>query len=988
MKPFLMSWTSRALSAPLVLSAPIVLTAPTVLASAAFARPAAQDPGQAHSKAPDARMWEHERSDIPVDPRIHFGWLHNGMRYAWMKNTEPKQRCYLRLHVDVGSLGEKDDERGMAHYLEHMAFNGSTHYPPGTLVEWFQRHGMAFGADTNAGTSFSSTVYELDLPTSDEAAISEGLVVLRDFADGLLLEPKEVDSERGVIDAEERERDSPGYRILVKSWEIGLAGTRIPERIPIGVKTVRDQFTSDSIRAFYRRWYRAENMTLLVVGDLGDLDPAPMIEKTFADTRSPSEKLDVEPLVGQPRPPTHAFVVSEPDASAVSISIQRVLPWREEPDDRAHLAEDLPLDVARHMLGLRYVELAKKDGAPFFSASAHSLRGGLRVEDGEELSIACPPEKWAEALEACEVELRRAVKFGFDDAELAEVRADMLRGYDEAVDREKTRSSLACVESLVSAAEDRVVPVSAATEREIMKPLVEALTAKACSDAFAAGWAKGTLLVSASGKLDLGPEGSQKLQGVYEASVRTTVEPRKKEEEKPFAYASDPAKSGGIASRSHVDEFDIEEVVFANGVRLHVRKTDFKEKQLLVSAAIGEGRLSAEPGQDALLVALSEVFELCGLGAHSMDELRRLNAGKVVQVAFGIDTDRFVLRGSTTKEDLLRELELMKAYLTDPGWRDEGLRELKKGIPVYFDALEHQHGGPISRWFVPEFYSGDGRFRFPERSEFETLSTTGMKEWFAPRIDQAPIDLVVVGDADVEAVVAAAARTFGELPERRAAKPFEEQRKAVQMKSGMKKSYEVETDVPKTLVFILFPTTDGRDTSLRRRMHYLSAVLSDRLRVQVREKLGASYSPGAGANLSEVYAGDGWIGIQAMADPEKAEELVEACLSAADEMATKGLSADEVDRQRKPAQAEVRDRVRTNGYWVEALTRLHGATNVFDELRSFEKFPDTVQVADLDPLAKEYLKRERASVAIVAPKKKAEGAAESTPKSESPPKKE
>jgi zinc protease len=124
-------------------------------------------PALGQSKPVEARKWEHERSDIPADPRIHFGRLDNGMRYAWMKNVEPKQRCYLRLHVDVGSLAEKDDERGMAHYLEHMAFNGSRHYPAGTLIEWFQKHGMAFGADTNASTSFSETVYQIDLPTSD-----------------------------------------------------------------------------------------------------------------------------------------------------------------------------------------------------------------------------------------------------------------------------------------------------------------------------------------------------------------------------------------------------------------------------------------------------------------------------------------------------------------------------------------------------------------------------------------------------------------------------------------------------------------------------------------------------------------------------------------------------------------------------------------------------------------------------------------------------
>ncbi len=936
-----------------------------------LAAPACFAPASGQSKVAEARKWEHERSDIPADPRIHFGRFDNGMRYAWMKNVEPKQRCYLRLHVDVGSLAEKDDERGMAHYLEHMAFNGSRHYPAGTLIEWFQKHGMAFGADTNAFTGLSETVYQIDLPTSDKDAITEGLGVLRDFADGLLLEKKEVDSERGVIDAEERERDSPDHRILVRSWQIELAGTRIPLREPIGVKSVRDKFTSDSIRAFYRRWYRPENFTFLLVGDLGDLDPSALIQKTFADGASPAEALATEPQVGAPTFETRFFAIPEKDASSVTVALERAVPWADRADDQAELKKDLPLRIARDILNLRFQELVKREGAPFLSATAYSLRDDLRAEDGEGLSITCTPEKWAQALSACEMELRRALEFGFEDSELAEVRADLLRNFDEAVDREKTRSSPSCVDELVRAAEERQVPAAAAAERSILRPLVEALDVKTCSEAFAADWKRGALIVAASGNLDLGPEAAKTLRETYETSAKTAVERGEKEASKPFAYASDASKSGAIASRAHVDEFDLEEIVFQNGVKLHVKQTDFKKKQILVSASIGEGQLTLEPKQQALSSATAEVYEASGLGAHSVDELRKLDAGKEVQVGFGVDVDHFVLAGATTKEDLLRELELLTAYLTDPGWREEGLRELKKSLPVYFDSLEHQHGGPISSQFIPEFYSGDDRFRFTKLAEFEAVTTAALRAWLAPRLDKAPIDLTIVGDVDVDAVVTAAARTLGELPQRRAAKPCEERRKPVQLQAGLKRSYEIETDVEKTLVLILYPATDGRDAARRRLVHYLSQVLSDRLRVEVREKLGASYSPGSGANLSEIYPGDGWIAVQAMAEPDKVGALVEACFKVTDDMAEKGLTAEEVERQRKPAQAEIRDRVRTNSYWVDALSRLHSRQNVFDDMRTYATFVDTIQVSDLQPLAKEYLKRERASVAIVAPKKKA-----------------
>ncbi len=235
-----------------------------LLAFAPFSTPQVSTP-----QAPTgARAWEHQTSDIPVDPRIHFGALANGLRYAWMDNSEPKQRCYLRLHVDVGSLAESDAERGMAHYLEHMAFNGSKRFPAGSLVEWFQRHGMSFGADTNASTGFSQTIYQLDLPVSDEKTIVEGLQVMRDYADGLLIEPKEVDFERGVIDGEERERDSAGMRVLKETLRLQMSGTKVAERLPIGIKAARDKLDAPALRKFYSTWYRPDNMTLLVIGDL------------------------------------------------------------------------------------------------------------------------------------------------------------------------------------------------------------------------------------------------------------------------------------------------------------------------------------------------------------------------------------------------------------------------------------------------------------------------------------------------------------------------------------------------------------------------------------------------------------------------------------------------------------------------------------------------------------------------------------------------
>ena len=338
--------------------------------------------GPARAQDAPTPRWRHQAADVPASPRIHFSTLPNGLRVAWVHNGEPKKRSYLRLHVDVGSLAEEDDERGLAHFLEHMAFNGTKNHPADSLVEWFQRHGMSFGADTNASTGFSQTVYQIDLPESDRKSLAEGLAVLRDFADGMLLEQKEIDKEKGVIDAEERERDSPQYRTLEKTLRVQFSGTRVPERLPIGRKEVRDAFTSESVRRFYSKWYRPENMTLVLAGDLADEDPDALVATAFGDMARPATPSAGEPAAGTPDMAHRFYTVAEKEIPYVQIGVQLARPWAERPDSRAQWRADLPVAFARSMLNLRFAELSKRKDAPFLGAGSgdvHDSMSGLGV---------------------------------------------------------------------------------------------------------------------------------------------------------------------------------------------------------------------------------------------------------------------------------------------------------------------------------------------------------------------------------------------------------------------------------------------------------------------------------------------------------------------------------------------------------------------------------------------------------------------------------
>jgi len=913
------------------------------------------------------RAWEHQRSDIPVDTRIKFGHFDNGLRYAWAANSEPKKRCYIRLHVDVGSLGETDEEQGMAHFLEHMAFNGTKNFAPGTLIEWFQENGMAFGADTNAHTAFSETVYKLDLPENDPETIREGLKVLRDFADGMLLNEEEVQAEKGVIDGEQRERDSAQFRMRIKELDIVFAGTLLAERIPIGTKEVRDTFTAAKVRAFYERWYRPENMTLVAVGDFGDLDPVALFEEAFADMPVPAAPLVAEPEPGKPASYSHFYSIYEKEIPQVQIGIARLREWEDEPTTVAEWVEDLPLQYAYSMLNLRFSELAKKDDTPFMSARASGL-GMFESIEGESLGIRAAPEKWEAALAVSEQELRRALQHGFQPAELDEVRANALRGLDEAVEREATASSQALLRRILRAAEQETVPTTAETRRNILKPAVEALTVQVCHDALKAAWSTGELSIDASGNIDLGENAGEVLRAAYEASAKVPVEARKAVDTDAFAYASDASKSGTVADRSHVEDLDIHLVRFENGVALNLKRTEFRENQIVMSVQFGEGALTLDP-KDALVLQMvgPAVVNGGGLAAHTTDDLRRLTAGKQTSVGFSVSADRFLLRGRTTAEDLLLQCELACAYLQAPGWREDGLGQMRRQIPMMYESMKVRHQGPAMMNFMPALYSGDPRYGFPEREKLEASGADEVRTWLEPILADAPIEISMVGDLDVDATIAMVARTFGTLPKRRDWKPFDERRVAPAPKSGLAQKHTIATQVPKSLVLIAFPTTDGIEMLRRRKLNMLNRVVSDRLRIEVREKLGAAYSPRSQAQVSSVHPGVGILMMRAMADPDKVDALVSACLAVGDSLAKDGLQDEELDRIREPILKQRRDAKRTNRFWMQVLGRAQSEPGHLDDIRAGDAFYEGVTAADLTPLAAEYLKSERASTLVVSP---------------------
>ncbi len=911
----------------------------------------------------------HETSDLPADDSVRYGKLPNGLRYALMVNKEPRERTALRLLVETGSLQESEEQLGLAHFLEHMAFNGSENYPPGTLIEFFQRMGMSFGADTNAFTSFDRTVYMIDLPDSTAAHLNEGLQVFRDYAGGILNLQEEIDKERGIVLSEKRTRDSVEWRSFLAELNFFYGDTRIANRLPIGTEEVLANADREEFVDYYDTWYRPERMTVVAVGDF-DIDLVERaITEHFSDlsARGPAR---LDPPVDEAPEADGVRVLHhhEPEAGNVTVGIQVSLPYTDEPDTAANRLRDLPRDLAFAMLNRRLSELAKKEGAPF--SSGHANAGSFyEVADTRAVELRTQSDQWPAALAVAENELRRALEFGFQEAELREVVAGMRNGLEQAVRRAPTRRSNGLAMDILSAIADENVFTTPQTNYELFMPALEEVSLEACNAAFRQAWEVGhryvTVIGNTGAEQPADPEA--RIGQLYAAAHATTLEPPPEIEDTAFAY-TDFGPPGEVQSREYVEDLDLTLVEFANGVRLNLKKTDFSAQSISLNIRLGTGQLSEPVDQPGLSVYASNTFTLGGLGQHSTDDLRRILAGKNVGVGFGVASDAFVLSGGTTPDDLLLQLQLAAAHVVDPGFRPEADRQMRKAITQYYTRLAHIPQGPLQTEVPRLLANGDPRFGLPPQEVLDQRTLEEARAWLMPEFRTGPIEIGLVGDLDIDAAIDAVAQTFGALPARQAKPLLPERREVSFPAEPFTRNYAVPTEIPKGIVSLYWPTTDGMEVQVDRRLRVLANILDDRLRLKVREELGGSYSPSAGSETSDTYPGYGSINASIVVDPKDAGELARATRELAADLAQNGTNEDELARAIQPVLTGLRESARTNGYWLGAvLSSCQEFPQRLDWARSRYSDYEAITVDEINELATRYLGDERAFEVIVLP---------------------
>jgi zinc protease len=929
------------------------LTALALVFLASCQTPQSAPQSQAISPRQGERVldWPWQESDLTPDPSVRYGKLANGMRYAIRANATPSGTASFRLRFDVGSLMEEDDQRGLAHFLEHMAFNGSRNVPEGEMVRLLQRHGLSFGAHTNAYTSFDETVYQLDAPNVQPETLDTAFILMRELASNLTITHEAVNRERGVVLSEERSRNTPDFRATQAQWDALYPNARFRQRMPIGTIDVLQHAPAERMRDFYESYYRPERAFFVIAGDFDVDQMEALVRQTFSDWR-PSRPDPGDPELGGPDGGAQSGYFYDPGATT-SVELQAVRAPLREANTSASVRRQLLRIVANGIVSRRLARLARLPGAPFQAARADDEEN-LDTIAVSSVSLTAQPENWQAALGVGEQEVRRALQFGFSQAEVNEQVARLRNYFSTNAQQATTRTSADLANSIVGEFGRWGVYTSPQTDLALFERLAPDLTPAAAQQAFRDEWGgvEPRVFVSSNTPIENAP---QRALAVLAESRQTPVTAPADASNTQFAY-SDFGARGEVVERHEIADLGITTVRFANNVRLNLKPTDFADDSIFISVRFGAGRLELPASQPGLSLLASSLIE-GGLEAHSADELQTMLAGRNVGASFGVTDDAFAINGATTPGDLDLELQLMAAYLTHPGYRAEGLDRFRQNIAIQYPTLASTPAGIAQRDLGRLLRSGDARYGIPSQDQLMARSFDELRAALNRAATHGAIEIGIVGDIDIDRTIELVGATFAALPAREAARPALTAQRGLTFPQGSHAATVLhhQGQPNRAMALTYWPTTDDSDAKVVRTLELLRALLSLKLIDRVRESEGATYSPAAQAFFAHANPGYGYLGVSLDLTPQDVNRFFGIVDEIAASLAAGDMSADELERARRPILDQFRNDQEDNSYWLSVVATAQSDPAVLGRHRSTASDYESVTLNDLRAAARRYL---------------------------------
>jgi zinc protease len=908
---------------------------------------------------------------IPVGPQVKVGRLANGLTYYIQKNGKPEKKLELRLVVKAGSILEDDDQRGLAHFTEHMAFNGSTHFKKHELISYLQSIGVKFGADLNAYTSFDETVYTLPIPTDKRGNVEQGFLVLEDWAHGLTLNDADIDKERGIVLEEARLGKGASDRMNKVLMPKIFNGSRYAQRLPIGQEATLKTFRPDALKRFYRDWYRPDLMAVVVVGDIEPADAEALVRRHFGALRNPPRARARTYAPIPARAATEALVVTDKEASGNAVLIRYRL---REANARATFAgyrDKLVEALFASMLGQRMQALSQQASPPFLGGGSAISRLTARYESFNAFA-ALGKDGAAPAIAALVQENARARQFGFSVAELERSKKDLMRNFENGYsERDKTDSASYVGEYVRNFLEREEIP-GIENEynyaRELIPGISLAEVNRFARTAIPADTAKLVVYTGAS-KAGAATPSSAQLLAWAGAAAKVKVAPRD-ETKVAASLMEQPPAAGRIVEESENKALGLTMLTLSNGVKVMLKPTDFSNDEVYLSAS-RFGGLTQFREQDIFNARYANaVVSSMGMKDLSPLDLQKVLAGKAASV--GINLGRYTdsIGGGAGRADV--ETMLQMVYLKFTGVRRdadlyqsfigkqvEGARNvMAQPQAVFSDTLAATMYGN-SPW-VP---------RAPRPEDFSRLGLERSIALYKQRFASAKgLTFILVGSFDLATIKPLIAAYLGSLPTPDL--PIAAKDVGLRPVTGVVKKAVYSGSEAQSLVSINFtgPALYSREEMLL--FHALIEVMNIRITDILREKLTLIYGGGMSGEFERVPYGNFSLGVSLPTGPANVDKVIAATFAEIAQMKEHGPSAADLDKVKQNWLQVHRKSIRENAAWLTALqtSALYGTDPAF--ILSYENRVEALTAADVKAAAGRYFDLNNYVQVVLYPERK------------------